>query len=47
VGDVASVSSRERGGGGALPIAWTTAFLLIAVSRRIARKRQTEAQARR
>lgn len=47
VGDVASVSSRERGGGGALPIAWTTTFLLIAVSRRIARKRQTEAQARR
>ena len=41
VGEVGSASSRERGGGGALPIAWTTAFLLIAVSRRFARKRQT------
>jgi hypothetical protein len=40
VGDVASVSSRERGGGGgALPLAWTAALLLAAFGRRIAKKK--------
>jgi hypothetical protein len=38
VDSVGDASSDEGGGGGALPIAWATPLLLIAVSRRLARK---------
>jgi hypothetical protein len=41
VSDSGSVTSSERGGGGALPVAWTAALLLIAIGGRIARKKRT------